>query len=179
MISSSITRVVNRINTIEAKFQQKPQKAGDFARQLSELMPKSTKTNTIQANSQNQNQTEQLVRTLASRHGVKQDLAVAVARTESDLSQNAISPVGAVGVMQLMPETAQSLGVHNIHDIRDNIDGGVRYLKQMLETFKGDEKLAIAAYNAGPGAVQQYGDIPPYPETQEYVARVMQNLKSK
>ena len=96
----------------------------------------------------------------------------AVAIAESDMNQNEISPVGAIGVMQLMPETAESLGV-DPYDEGENIVGGVMYLRQMLDTFDGDVPLAVAAYNAGPGAVKRYGGIPPYSETRNYVGRVM------
>ncbi|HML86984.1 MAG TPA: lytic transglycosylase domain-containing protein [Methylomusa anaerophila] len=113
-----------------------------------------------------------IVHSAALKYGVNPMLALAVAKTESNLAPDAVSPAGAAGVMQLMPETASELGIQNIADPRENIDGGVRYLKQMLNIFNGDVNKAVAAYNAGPQAVKQYGGIPPYRETQEYVARV-------
>ena len=88
-----------------------------------------------------------------------------------------VSTAGAVGVMQLMPETAQGLGVRNSKDPRENIDGGVRYLKQLMTTFDGDLTKVVAAYNAGPQAVQKYNGIPPYSETKDYVAKVMAEYK--
>ena len=116
--------------------------------------------------------TEDLVMQTAYHHGVDPKLARAIAIAESDMNQDEISPVGAIGVMQLMPDTAASLGV-NPYDRTENIVGGVRYLRQMLDTFDGDIPLAVAAYNAGPNAVKRYGGIPPYAETQHYVGRVM------
>lgn len=112
----------------------------------------------------------QKVRLTAQRYGVDPELAIRVARTESAGNQGAVSPKGAIGVMQLMPGTARDLGV-NPHDEDQNIDGGVRYLKTQLDTF-GRPDLALAAYNAGPGAVRKYGGVPPYAETQSYVQKI-------
>jgi soluble lytic murein transglycosylase-like protein len=108
----------------------------------------------------------------ARTHGVDPRLVFAVAGRESAFNSNAISPVGACGLMQLMPATARYLGVTNIFDPRDNVFAGTRYLRTLLDTFHGDLDLALAAYNAGPGAVQKYNGIPPYRETQNYVRAV-------
>lgn len=105
----------------------------------------------------------------AERAGLSPDLVARVMRKESAGDPSAVSPKGARGLMQLMPGTAAELGV-DPDDPHDNIRGGVRYLKQQMDAFGGDERLALAAYNAGPGAVQKYGGVPPYAETQEYVA---------
>lgn len=119
-----------------------------------------------------QGTTEEMLTSSADRHGVPQRLVKAVAIAESNMNQDEISDVGAIGVMQLMPETAAALGV-NPYDEAENIEGGAMYLRQMLDTFDGNVPYAVAAYNAGPGAVQRYGGIPPYGETQAYVERVM------
>ena len=116
--------------------------------------------------------TEDLVMQTAYEYGVDPKLARAIAIAESDMNQDEISPVGAIGVMQLMPETAEGLGV-DPYDEGENIVGGVKYIRQMLDTFDGDVPLAVAAYNAGPAAVKRYGGIPPYAETRNYVGRVM------
>lgn len=103
-------------------------------------------------------------------------LIKAIVRVESNFNHKAISPVGARGLMQLMPETAAELGFRNAlnhNKPRENIYAGVRYLRQMINEFSGDLRLAIAAYNAGPQAVKKYGGIPPYKETKNYVKKVL------
>jgi len=107
----------------------------------------------------------------ARRHGVPEELFVRLVQQESAWNAKAKSPKGAIGLAQLMPQTARSLGV-NPHDPKQNLEGGARYLKQQYRTFKS-WRLALAAYNAGPGAVKKHNGIPPYRETQNYVRRIM------
>ena len=113
------------------------------------------------------------IRHAAARHGVPEKLVSAVIRVESGFNASAISPKGARGLMQLMPDTASSLGVRDTFDPRENIDGGVRHLRALMERFRNDLPLVLAAYNAGERAVTGHGGIPPYPETRDYVRRVL------
>jgi soluble lytic murein transglycosylase-like protein len=108
----------------------------------------------------------------AARHGIDPALLKALIRQESGFDPSAGSPAGAQGLTQLMPGTAASLGVSDPFDPLQSIDGGARYLRQQLDAFGGDVTKALAAYNAGPGAVRRYGGVPPYPETQGYVEQV-------
>lgn len=119
-----------------------------------------------------------IINSCALQYGVDKSLVKAVIHAESGYDPNAVSAKGASGLMQLMPQTAKSLKVANSFDPADNIRGGVRYLKFLLDTFRGDVTLALAAYNAGLSRVAQYNGVPPYEETRNYVARVMQYRKS-
>jgi soluble lytic murein transglycosylase-like protein len=121
-----------------------------------------------------------LIATAANRHGVDPALVHAVIAAESNYQPSARSRVGARGLMQVMPATARDLGVASTRALLDpqaNIDAGVRYLKSLLDRFDGDLPTALAAYNAGPGAVAKYAGIPPYPETQAYVRKVLASVQ--
>ncbi len=126
---------------------------------------------------QDQNLTNMIDR-IAGEQGVETHLVHSVIRAESNYNANAISPRGAQGIMQLIPSTARRFGVSNTFDAEENIQGGVRYLRFLLDYYQGDYARAIAAYNAGESAVDKYKGVPPYAETQNYVYQVARNLKA-
>jgi soluble lytic murein transglycosylase-like protein len=117
---------------------------------------------------------EPYINDIAREHGVDPRLVKAVIRAESAFNPSAVSPKGAMGLMQLMPGTAMDMGVQDPYHPIQNLRGGIGYLKEMLRLFNNDHVLALAAYNAGPNAVKQYGGVPPYEETRQYIQRVLQ-----
>ncbi|MCU1316790.1 MAG: hypothetical protein JWN63_2112 [Candidatus Acidoferrum typicum] len=122
----------------------------------------------------------ELVEAAAARYKVDADLITSVIAVESNFDPKALSPKNARGLMQLLPETAERLGVQNIYDPQENIDAGTRYLRELLQRYNNNLALALAAYNAGPERVEQYGRVPPFAETLSYVRRVKRSYeKSK
>jgi hypothetical protein len=152
-------------NKAKSSLKQTPQEATNSSASLSPG---------IQSDSDENVKIEKSIHQAARRYNLPPGLIRGVIRAESNFQADAVSRAGAQGLMQLMPATARELGVRNPFDIEENIDGGARYLRQMLDSFGGDVKVALAAYNAGPGAVEKYGgQIPPYQETERYISRVL------
>jgi soluble lytic murein transglycosylase-like protein len=120
-----------------------------------------------------------VINSISDQHNLDPDFISSVIHAESGFNQHAVSPKGAQGLMQLMPGTASKLGVSNSFDPRANVEGGTRYLTELLERYNFDVIKALAAYNAGPGRVQQYGGVPPYYETRAYVARIVREYNRK
>ncbi len=131
----------------------------------------------VQANTQpaTKSQILNVVNQIAEKHGVDEKLVQALIKQESGFNPKAKSKAGAMGLMQLMPSTAKNLGVQDPYNIVQNVEGGVKYLKSMLNKYNGNVILALAAYNAGPGAVDKYDGVPPYQETQNYVKNILAN----
>lgn len=171
---SGLDVTLHRIQTIESQFQslmsfgaaQKPTE--DFQKILDTSMEnKKNPTSASRAEINN------LIDKYSEQAGLDVDFVKAVINQESGFNPNATSKCGAMGLMQLMPGTAQGLGVTNAYDPEQNIQGGTKYLKGLMDRFDNNKSLALAAYNAGPNAVKKYGGIPPYQETQNYVKSVL------
>ncbi|MGO9954339.1 MAG: lytic transglycosylase domain-containing protein [Dissulfurispiraceae bacterium] len=120
-----------------------------------------------------------IVEEKARKHNVDPKLVEAVIRTESNWASGAVSYKGAIGIMQIMPKTAMDMGVRNCYNSEENIEGGVKYLRYLLDRFNGNVTLALAAYNAGPARVDRYGGVPTNPKTVSYVKRVMRYYSSE
>jgi soluble lytic murein transglycosylase-like protein len=120
-----------------------------------------------------------IINRAAARNGLDPALVGAVVRQESGFRADAVSPAGAQGLMQLMPSTARDLGVADPFDPRQNVDGGARLLRSLIDRYDGRLDFALAAYNAGPGAVDRYGGVPPYPETQSYVSAILADYRTR
>jgi soluble lytic murein transglycosylase-like protein len=116
---------------------------------------------------------DRIIQKASEKYGVSEQLIRSVVKAESNFDSNVVSRAGAQGLMQLMPATARGLGVTDPFDPEQNVMGGTKYLKQMLDRYDGNSQVAVAAYNAGPGNVDQYGGIPPFQETQNYVTKVL------
>lgn len=152
---NSRTRVEPRIKNIDSAKKPEPK--------IQQQLPVLTERQMI----------EESVQKAAAKYSLPPGLINAVIRAESNFQVSAVSRAGARGLMQLMPATARDLGVTDIFDIKQNIDGGAKYLRRMLDRFDGNIRKALAAYNAGPGTVIKYSGRVPYPETRQYIKRVL------
>jgi soluble lytic murein transglycosylase-like protein len=152
---------------------QNVQAATSAAEEVNEYLKKSPgDQNSATAKGFKQQEIDAAIDAAASRHNVDANLVRALVKVESNFNPNAVSRKGAMGLMQLMPATARSLNVNNPFNPEENIDAGVRHLKHLLETYRGDVRLSLAAYNAGQGAVNRSSGIPRFAETQNYVRRI-------
>jgi len=127
-------------------------------------------------NSQLKAEYDNVVRSIANKYRVEHTLIHSIIRAESNYDRFAVSSKGALGLMQLMPATAIQYGVKNVFDPRENIEGGVKYLRDLIKLYNGNTKLVLAAYNAGQEAVKKYNGIPPYRETRNYISKIMKRF---
>ena len=184
---SGLELTLRRINTIESQFQEMVnfgndinQTDSDFQRILDSAYekeygkkPEVSQRIPSSGNNLSHGDIDKLIDKYSEQNNLDPDFVKAVVKQESGFNPNAKSHCGAMGLMQLMPATAQGLGVTNAYDAEQNIYGGTKYLKGLMDRFDNNKELALAAYNAGPNAVKKYNGIPPYRETQNYVKNVM------
>lgn len=197
---ASLQMTLERINAIERQFASLTRKSlvlPEYERQTDSTFQKildkqqeevlkpvaQTNPNNIKNTSPvSKEEISDLIEEYANKNGLDSNFVKSVVRHESGFNANATSKCGAMGLMQLMPSTAKGLGVTNAYDAEQNIAGGTKYLKGLMDRFDNNKELALAAYNAGPNAVKKYGGIPPYKETQNYVKCIMKtydNYKDK
>jgi soluble lytic murein transglycosylase-like protein len=184
----SISSVTARLDELQAHVASlqgtTPTPSSSFADALSQAQVPGQQTSSISVSAANGTQTggttdfESEIDSAATSNGIDPALLKGLVAQESGFDPNAKSAAGAVGLTQLMPSTAAALGVTDPTDPVQSLNAGARYLKQQLDRFGGNESLALAAYNAGPGAVAQYGGVPPYAETQNYVKSVLAKAAS-
>ncbi len=177
MRTDGIAVAMRRIDEIQKRIQalvgrsQPP--AGSFAEALEQVTAPADRPASSSTAPEN---LRPLIEQAAAKYGLPPQLVEAVARRESAFNPRAVSPRGAQGLMQIMPSTQNLLGVTEPFDEGQSLDGGSRYLRMMLDRFGGDTRKALAAYNAGPEAVERYNGIPPYAETRNYVSRILSDL---
>ena len=152
---------------------------GDLKRTFSEILSDRTGVSSSQQGNLSKGDIENLIEKISIKEGVSPSLVKAVVENESSYNTMAVSPKGAMGLMQLMPETAKELGVNDSFSAEENIEGGIKYLKGLLNKYQWDYKKALAAYNAGPKLVDSYNGVPPIKETADYVKRVLDSYRKE
>ena len=183
-----IQSIENRFNELSAFGAQLQGADSDFQKMLDASMSKTSSDNTTpfkdkvfsslnRYDSATSKEIDELITTYSAKNNLDKDFVKALIKQESGFQTDATSHCGAMGLMQLMPSTASSMGVKNAYDAEQNIAGGTKYLKGLMDRYDGNMELALAAYNAGPGAVNKYGGVPPYKETQNYVKNVLSNYQ--
>lgn len=181
---SGLDITLHRMSEIERGFQtlmarsrtEVPVAQPDFQKILDKTVQLEKNTQNKSTNTAtSRTEIDNLIEEYSAKNGLDADFVKAVVRQESGFNPNAKSKCGAMGLMQLMPATAKGLGVTNAFDAEQNIYGGTKYLKGLLDRFGNNKELALAAYNAGPNAVKKYKGIPPYAETQNYVKSIMKS----
>ena len=183
-----IQSIENRFNELSAFGAQLQGADSDFQKMLDASMSKTSSDNTTpfkdkvfsslnRYDSATSKEIDELITTYSAKNNLDKDFVKALIKQESGFQTDATSHCGAMGLMQLMPSTANSMGVKNAYDAEQNIAGGTKYLKGLMDRYDGNMELALAAYNAGPGAVNKYGGVPPYKETQNYVKNVLSNYQ--
>lgn len=168
---SGLDIALKRINTIERNFQALAGQVNAPDKDFQSILDSSMRANA--GDSASKGEISELIDVYAKKNGLDADFVKAVVKQESGFNPKATSHCGAMGLMQLMPGTAKGLGVVDPYDAEQNVKGGTKMLSNLLKTYGGDKSLALAAYNAGGGAVKKYGGIPPYAETQRYVKNVL------
>lgn len=163
--------MLQRINSIEQQFQALTGEVKAPDKDFQSILDARMDTNSGEDVSKEE--INQLIDAYSQKNGLDSDFVRAVVKQESGFNEHATSKCGAAGLMQLMPGTAKSLGVTNPYDAEQNVKGGTKMLANLLKTYGGNKELALAAYNAGGGAVKKYGGIPPYGETQRYVKNIL------
>ena len=162
---------LQRINNIEKQFQALANEGKAPDKDFQSILDSSMHAN--RGDDVSKEEINQLIEAYSQKNGLDSDFVRAVVKQESGFNENATSKCGAAGLMQLMPGTAKGLGVTDPYDAEQNVKGGTKMLANLLKTYGGNKELALAAYNAGGGAVKKYGGIPPYQETQNYVKNVL------